>query len=293
MPTIFKSLSDGFYTAFFEPDSEKRKDEINSWIKESTPIIQSAIENELMLYIKDLLDGTWEERGWSFRAKKFYGEYHPSVGKKGSPNIPFIDAYQLQLSIKILRSSAKDIYDTVGEITPEIRAKTNEAIEKAKRVIDPSPPEAIREINLHENHTVEEAIPLIKDFLEECYQNGVRRVRIIHGKGIGVLRQAVKELLEIHRYIIPESIVSADKDHGGEGATEANLVEFVPKRKESASKVMDNDDTDDDYDKGGRSPNDDRSDSMNPNNDSYHAAMDNYSNQMNPNNDAYWSSRGR
>ena len=104
---------------------------------------------------------------------------------------------------------------------------------------------------------------------------------------------AVKELLEIHRYIIPESIVSADKDHGGEGATEANLVEFVPKRKESASKVMDNDDTDDDYDKGRRSPNDDRSDSMNPNNDSYHAAMDNYSNQMNPNNDAYWSSRGR
>lgn len=50
---------------------------------------------------------------------------------------------------------------------------------------------------------------------------------------------------------------------------------------------------DDDYDDGGRSPNDDRSDSMNPNNDAYQAAMDNQSNQMNPNNDAYWSSRGR
>ncbi|GAG06623.1 unnamed protein product, partial [marine sediment metagenome] len=50
---------------------------------------------------------------------------------------------------------------------------------------------------------------------------------------------------------------------------------------------------DDDYDDGGRSSNDDRSDSMNPNNDAYHAAMDNHSNQMNPNNDAYWSSRGR
>lgn len=49
----------------------------------------------------------------------------------------------------------------------------------------------------------------------------------------------------------------------------------------------------DDYDDGGRSPNDDRSDSMNPNNDDYLAAMDNRSDQMNPNNDAYWSSRGR
>jgi len=37
----------------------------------------------------------------------------------------------------------------------------------------------------------------------------------------------------------------------------------------------------------GRSSNDDRSDSMNPNNDAYHDSMDNHSNQLNPNNDAY------
>jgi hypothetical protein len=52
-------------------------------------------------------------------------------------------------------------------------------------------------------------------------------------------------------------------------------------------------DYDDDYDDGGRSSNDDSSDSMNPNNDDYQASMDNRSDQMNPNNDAYWSSRGR
>jgi len=46
-------------------------------------------------------------------------------------------------------------------------------------------------------------------------------------------------------------------------------------------------------DDSGRSPNDDRSDSMNPNNDAYQASMDNRSNQMNPNNPAYRSSRGR
>lgn len=35
----------------------------------------------------------------------------------------------------------------------------------------------------------------------------------------------------------------------------------------------------------GRSNNDDRSDSMNPNNDAYQDAMDNHSDQLNPNND--------
>lgn len=37
----------------------------------------------------------------------------------------------------------------------------------------------------------------------------------------------------------------------------------------------------------GRTPNDDRSDSMNPNNDAYWDSLDNHSNQLNPNNDAY------
>ena len=36
-----------------------------------------------------------------------------------------------------------------------------------------------------------------------------------------------------------------------------------------------------------RTPNDDRSDSMNPNNDAYHDAQDNHSDQLNPNNERY------
>lgn len=36
-----------------------------------------------------------------------------------------------------------------------------------------------------------------------------------------------------------------------------------------------------------RTSNDDRSDSMNPNNDSYWDSLDNHSNQLNPNHDEY------
>lgn len=37
----------------------------------------------------------------------------------------------------------------------------------------------------------------------------------------------------------------------------------------------------------GRTPNDDRSDSMNPNNDAYWDSLDNHADQLNPNNDEY------
>lgn len=40
----------------------------------------------------------------------------------------------------------------------------------------------------------------------------------------------------------------------------------------------------------GRTPNDDRSDSMNPNNDAYHDSQDNRADQLNPNNDRYQNS---
>lgn len=42
----------------------------------------------------------------------------------------------------------------------------------------------------------------------------------------------------------------------------------------------------------GRIPNDDRSDSMNPNNPAYWASVENRADQLNPDHDAYWSSRG-
>ena len=61
--------------------------------------------------------------------------------------------------------------------------------------------------------------------------------------------------------------------------------------RKALSEPSDNDDWDEPED-GGRSPNDDRSDSMNPNSDAHQAAMDNHANQMNPNNPAHGSSRG-
>lgn len=45
--------------------------------------------------------------------------------------------------------------------------------------------------------------------------------------------------------------------------------------------------------KGGRSPNDQRSDALNPTNPAFQAGADNRADQLNPNSPAYRSSRGQ
>jgi DNA mismatch repair protein MutS2 len=73
------------------------------------------------------------------------------------------------------------------------------------------------ELDLHAL-TVNEAIPRLDDFLCEAYSAGWEQVRIIHGKGTGVLK------LETSRYLAHHSLVrrcnEADRFHGGSGATE-------------------------------------------------------------------------
>ena len=76
------------------------------------------------------------------------------------------------------------------------------------------------ELDLH-SLTVDEAIPKIDQFLHDAFRAGLYRVRIIHGKGSGVLRQEVGRYLSGHPLV--KSYCQADRFHGGLGATEVEL----------------------------------------------------------------------
>jgi len=58
---------------------------------------------------------------------------------------------------------------------------------------------------------------LIPEYLNECRQRGIKRVRIIHGKGSGHLRKGVQNLLNK----MPEvkKCIDAPPDEGGWGAS--------------------------------------------------------------------------
>jgi len=58
---------------------------------------------------------------------------------------------------------------------------------------------------------------LIPEYLNECRQKGIKRVRIIHGKGSGQLRKGVQSLLKKMPAI--KMIMEAPPKEGGWGAT--------------------------------------------------------------------------
>jgi len=67
----------------------------------------------------------------------------------------------------------------------------------------------------------EDALDKMERYLEQAYLAGLPWVRIIHGKGTGKLRQAVRDALRGHAYV--KSFEEGAHTEGGEGVTVAKL----------------------------------------------------------------------
>lgn len=63
----------------------------------------------------------------------------------------------------------------------------------------------------------------VEAYLEEAYRRGIRALRIIHGKGIGVQREAVRRILGSTPFVT--SFGDAPPEAGGWGATIVTLAE--------------------------------------------------------------------
>ncbi len=68
---------------------------------------------------------------------------------------------------------------------------------------------------------VEEVLPAVERYIHDAYMAGMPFVRILHGKGTGALRQAVREQLAHHPLV--RSIAPAAAAEGGEGVTVVTL----------------------------------------------------------------------
>lgn len=67
----------------------------------------------------------------------------------------------------------------------------------------------------------EEAMELVDKYLDDAFISRMKTVRIIHGKGTGVLRKTIQEYLKDHRLV--KSYKSGDYHSGGLGVTEVEL----------------------------------------------------------------------
>jgi DNA mismatch repair protein MutS2 len=69
--------------------------------------------------------------------------------------------------------------------------------------------------------TIDEALPKLDRYLNDAFMAGIARIRIVHGKGTGTLKQAVHDRLSKHPLV--KSYRTGEYGEGGGGVTIADL----------------------------------------------------------------------
>jgi DNA mismatch repair protein MutS2 len=106
----------------------------------------------------------------------------------------------------------------------DLERKSGQALEEAEPPVSrpAAPPSPEMELDLR-GLTVEEVLPRLDKYLDEAFLAGLPFVRIIHGKGTGTLRQAVRNELQGHPLVKSHRL--GEKGEGGSGVTVAYLAE--------------------------------------------------------------------
>jgi len=90
-------------------------------------------------------------------------------------------------------------------------------------VEQPEEPVRIQITDIFDLHTVppRDVEPIVEEYLEEARRLGLKALRIIHGRGIGVQREIVRSILARTTFV--ESFGDAPAEAGGWGATLVTL----------------------------------------------------------------------
>ncbi|MFN7210252.1 MAG: Smr/MutS family protein, partial [Aggregatilineales bacterium] len=130
---------------------------------------------------------------------------------------------------QISEIGATDVEVTVGRL--RVRAKLDEIERRGK---DGSPVRERRAEKLPERGPspgleldlrgarVEESLERVEEYLDAAYLAGLPFVRIIHGKGTGALRKAIRQALDGHPLV--SKYQRGDESEGGDGVTVVNLI---------------------------------------------------------------------
>ena len=115
--------------------------------------------------------------------------------------------------------------DEIAEVVAGREIKAVSPLEAARgrgvTVSIAHPEEMVRpELNVI-GRTVEEATGEVEQYLDRAFLAGLPRVRIVHGMGMGVLRKALRSLMERHPHVA--LVGEASPSEGGAGATVVDL----------------------------------------------------------------------
>ena len=117
----------------------------------------------------------------------------------------------------------------VGSLKLRVAARDLERLSRRKardeRMVITMPAFAARDVPESEldlrGQRAEAVIETVEQYLNDAFMAGLPRVRLVHGKGTGALRQVVRELLTRHPLV--KSFGNPPQNQGGDGVTEVVL----------------------------------------------------------------------
>ncbi len=126
---------------------------------------------------------------------------------------------------KILELRGDDVLVQMGLLKVtlkrrDVRLKQQNGIKAPIGGVYISPSSFTKELNLRGAH-VEEAIEEVRNFITEAQALREGQIRILHGKGEGILRRVVRDYLRTDKRI--SSYADANPNEGGHGVTVANI----------------------------------------------------------------------
>ncbi len=124
---------------------------------------------------------------------------------------------EVQIGSLRVRARLVDLERTSAGETSNEKRVTQHAIRTTQHAASPG-----LEISLR-GMMVDDALDALERYLEKAYLAGLPFVRIVHGKGTGKLRAAVREALRGHSYV--KSFEEGGEKEGGEGVTIAKMVQ--------------------------------------------------------------------
>jgi DNA mismatch repair protein MutS2 len=142
-----------------------------------------------------------------------------SLGRTGTVKRRFDDdTFEIEIGFMKMRVPRQDIAEVTARASESpVKAARARGISVSLADEDVSAPSELNVIG----RTVDEASSEVEKFVDRAFLAGLPRVRIVHGSGMGILRKAIRQMLQKHPNVA--TVTEPPQNEGGAGAT---VVEF-------------------------------------------------------------------
>ena len=130
--------------------------------------------------------------------------------------------FEVEMGAMKMKIARDDIAEVLGGAQAQatespVKAARSRGISISLENEDASVPSEINVIG----QTVDDASREVEKFVDRAFLAGLSRVRVVHGSGMGILRKALRQLLQQHPHVA--SVAEPPQNEGGGGATVVEL----------------------------------------------------------------------